>query len=65
MRKQAFYLVVGVIAVQLALLVFATVSCMLLRIDRCDGSKIESLLTMITTQVFALYAAEKSGLVQK
>ena len=65
MRKQAFYLVVGVIAVQLALLVFATVSCMLLRIDKCDGSKIESLLTMITTQVFALYAAEKSGLVQK
>ena len=65
MRKQAFYLVVGVISVQLALLVFATVSCMLLRIDKCDGSKIESLLTMITTQVFALYAAEKSGLVQK
>jgi len=64
-RKQAFYLVTAVIGVQLGLLVFATVTCMLLRINKCDGSKIESLLTMITTQVFALYAAEKSGLIGK
>ena len=61
MKRQAFYLVTAVIGVQLGLLVFATVSCMLLRIEKCDGSKIESLLTMITTQVFALYAAEKGG----
>ena len=62
MKKQAFYLITAVIGVQLALLVFATVTCMLLRIDKCDGSKIQDLLTMITTQVFALYAAEKTGL---
>ena len=65
MKKQAFYLVTAVIGVQLALLVFAAVTCMLLRINKCDGSRIESLLTMITTQVFALYAAEKSGLISK
>ena len=64
MKRQAFYLVTAVIGVQLGLLVFATVSCMLLRIEKCDGSKIESLFTMITTQVFALFSAEKSGLVK-
>tara|TARA_Y100000748_G_C15071341_1_gene322667 strand:- start:199 stop:393 length:195 start_codon:yes stop_codon:yes gene_type:complete len=64
MRRQAFYLVTAVIGVQLALLVFATVACFVMHIGKCDGSRIQDLLTMITTQVFALYAAEKSGLVK-
>jgi len=64
-KKQAFALVAIVIGVQLALLIFATVACFLLHIDKCDGSRIQDLLTMITTQVFALYAAEKSGLIDR
>ena len=60
MKKQAFALVAIVIGVQLALLIFATVACFVLHIDKCDGSRIQDLLTMITTQVFALYAAEQA-----
>jgi hypothetical protein len=60
MKKQAFYLVSIVIGIQLALLIFATVACFVLHIEKCDGSRIQDLLTLITTQVFALYAAEQS-----
>ena len=60
MKKQAFALVAIVIGVQLALLIFATVACFVLHIDKCDGSRIQDLLTLITTQVFALYAAEQA-----
>jgi len=60
MKKQAFALVAIVIGVQLALLIFATVACFVMHIDKCDGSRIQDLLTMITTQVFALYAAEQA-----
>ena len=60
MKKQAFALVAIVIGVQLALLIFATVACFVLHIEKCDGSRIQDLLTMITTQVFALYAAEQA-----
>ena len=60
MKRQAFALVAVVIGVQLALLIFATVACFLLHIEKCDGSRIQDLLTMITTQVFALYAAEQA-----
>ena len=59
MKKQAFTLVAVVIGVQLALLVFSTVACFVLHVQKCDGSRIQDLLTMITTQVFALYAAEQ------
>ena len=62
MKRQAFALVAIVIGVQLALLIFATVACFVMHIEKCDGSRIQDLLTMITTQVFALYAAEKTGL---
>ena len=61
MKKQAFALVAIVIGAQLALLIFATWACFFLHIERCDGSKIQDLLTMITTQVFALYAAEQAA----
>jgi len=60
MKKQAFILVSIVIGVQLALLIFSTVACFLLHINKCDGSRIQDLLTLITTQVFALYAAEQA-----
>ena len=60
MKKQAFALVAIVIGVQLALLIFATVACFVMHIEKCDGSRIQDLLTMITTQVFALYAAEQA-----
>tara|TARA_Y100000768_G_C23518296_1_gene469188 strand:- start:16 stop:204 length:189 start_codon:yes stop_codon:yes gene_type:complete len=59
-KRQAFLLVAVVIGVQLALLIFATVACFVMHIDKCDGSRIQDLLTMITTQVFALYAAEQA-----
>jgi len=59
-KNQAFALVAIVIGAQLALLIFSTVACFVLHIDKCDGSRIQDLLTLITTQVFALYAAEQS-----
>jgi len=60
-KNQAFALVAIVIGAQLALLIFSTVACFVLHIEKCDGSRIQDLLTLITTQVFALYAAEQSG----
>jgi hypothetical protein len=60
MKKAAFKLVACVIGVQLGLLVFATAACFFMHIQKCDGSRIQDLLTVITTQVFALYAAEKT-----
>tara|TARA_R110002012_G_scaffold212231_2_gene383244 strand:+ start:476 stop:664 length:189 start_codon:yes stop_codon:yes gene_type:complete len=61
MKKQAFYLVSIVIGAQLALLIFSTVACFVLHIEKCDGSRIQDLLTLITTQVFSLYAAEQAA----
>ena len=60
MKQQAFALVSIVIGAQLALLIFSTVACFFLHINKCDGSRIQDLLTLITTQVFALYAAEQA-----
>ena len=60
MKGQAFILVSVVIGTQLALLIFSTVACFVLHINKCDGSRIQDLLTLITTQVFALYAAEQA-----
>lgn len=61
MKRQAFVLVAVVIGAQLALLIFSTVACFVLHIEKCDGSRIQDLLTLITTQVFALYAAEQGA----
>ena len=60
MKNKAFALVAVVIGAQLGLLIFATVACFTMHVKKCDGSKIQDLLTMITTQVFALYAAEQA-----
>lgn len=60
MKKQAFVLVSIVIGTQLVLLIFSTIACFVLHIEKCDGGRIQDLLTLITTQVFALYAAENA-----
>jgi len=61
MKRQAFALVSIVIGAQLLLLIFSTAACFFLHIKKCDGSRIQDLLTLITTQVFALYAAEQAA----
>jgi len=57
MRKQAFFLVAAVIGVQLAIMSGVLIGCF--RTNNCKGEKVAELMTFITAQSFALYAAEK------
>ena len=57
MHKQAFYLLAGVLGIQLAIMSGVLFGCF--RTQKCDGERISELMTFITAQSFALYAAEK------
>ena len=59
MKKPAFYLLASVIAMQLVMVAGVLSACFAYQDKRCDGNKSAELLTLITTQAFALYAAEK------
>lgn len=59
MRKAAFKLVAAVISIQLLIMAGVLIGCFRTNNERCDGSKVSELMTYITAQSFALYAAEK------
>jgi len=58
-KKAAFYLLAGIIGVQLAILAGSTAACFALQDQRCDGTKISQALSGMMASAFALYAAEK------
>ena len=59
MKKAAFYLIVAVIATQLVIVSGVLFGCFRTGNGKCTGEKAGELLMYITTQSFALYAAEK------
>jgi hypothetical protein len=59
MKHAAFKLVAFVVAVQLALIAGILTGCFFTRNEKCTGDKISEMLTYISAQAFALYAAEK------
>lgn len=59
MRRAAFRLVALVIGVQLTMISAALAGCFFTRDERCTGDRVQELMTFITAQTFALYAAEK------
>ena len=59
MKKAAFYLVAGVISIQLLMVAGVLTGCFITRNQKCDGTKASELMTYIVAQSFALYASEK------
>ena len=59
MKRAAFYLVAGVIAVQLLIAGGILIGCFATKDEKCTGDKVGELLMYITAQSFALYASEK------
>lgn len=59
MKRNAFYLVAGVISTQLLMITLTLGGCFITQSEKCDGSRISELMTYIVAQSFALYAAEK------
>lgn len=66
MKRAAFYLVGTVISIQLLIMAGVLVGCFVRSSElegspgeRCSGDKVSELMTFITAQSFALYAAEK------
>ena len=59
MKNAAFNLVATVVGIQLALIFLITARCLSTFEQRCTGDRVAQLLGAVTTQVFALYAAEK------
>ena len=59
MKRAAFYLVAGVIAVQLLIAGGILIGCFKTQAEKCTGDKVGELLMYITAQSFALYASEK------
>ena len=59
MKKAAFYLVASVITIQLLIVSGALFGCFKTGNGKCTGEKAGELMMYITTQSFALYAAEK------
>ena len=66
MKRAAFYLVGTVISIQLLIMAGVLVGCFARSSElegnpgeRCSGDKVSELMTFITAQSFALYAAEK------
>tara|TARA_B110000003_G_scaffold185585_1_gene184414 strand:- start:788 stop:967 length:180 start_codon:yes stop_codon:yes gene_type:complete len=58
-KKAAFYLVASVIFIQLLVVSGVLIGCFRTGNGKCTGDKAAELMTYITTQSFALYAAEK------
>ena len=61
MKSAAFKLVAFVVGAQVLLLIGVSAS-LITKNERCTGDKIQEMLTGITAQAFALYAAEKYAL---
>ena len=59
MKRAAFYMVAGVISIQLLIIAASITGCFVTRAEKCDGSKTSELMTYIVAQSFALYASEK------
>ena len=59
MEAAAFKLVAFVVGAQVLLLIGVSAGCLITKNERCTGDKIQEMLTSITAQAFALYAAEK------
>ena len=59
MKSAAFKLVAFVVGAQVLLLIGVSAGCLITKDQRCTGDKIQEMLTAITAQAFALYAAEK------
>ena len=59
MKKPAFYLVAGVITIQLLIVAGTLFGCFRTHADRCTGDRAGELLMYIAAQSFALYASEK------
>ena len=59
MKSAAFELVAFVVGAQVILLIGVAATCLITKNERCTGDKIQEMLTGITAQAFALYAAEK------
>ena len=59
MKQAAFKLVAFVVAGQLAVALLTITACFITGSDKCTGEKVGELLTNISAQAFALYAAEK------
>ena len=59
MKRAAFSLVAGVIAVQLLIVGGVLFGCFKTQTEKCTGGRVGELLMYITAQSFALYASEK------
>ena len=59
MKRAAFFLVSGVISVQLIIVGGVLVGCFRTQADKCTGDRAGELMMYIAAQSFALYAAEK------
>ena len=59
MKRAAFNLVAGVIAVQLLIVGGVLIGCFRTGAQKCTGDRTGELMMYITAQSFALYASEK------
>ena len=59
MKSAAFKLVAFVVGAQVCLLIGVSAACFITRNEKCTGDKVQKMLTSVTAQAFALYAAEK------
>ena len=59
MKKAAFYMVAGVISIQLLMVAGVLTGCFITQNNKCNGTKASELMTYIVAQSFALYASEK------
>jgi hypothetical protein len=59
MKRAAFNLVAGVIAVQLLIVGGVLFGCFRTQAEKCTGDRAGELMMYITAQSFALYASEK------
>ena len=58
MRRAAFYLVASVCLAQLILVMTIVTGCFISKRE-CTGDRVSEIMTLVVTQSFALYAAEK------
>jgi hypothetical protein len=59
MKRAAFYLVAGVIGVQLLIVGGVLYGCFKTQAEKCTGDRAGELMMYIAAQSFALYASEK------
>lgn len=61
MKRQAFFLLAGVIAAQMVIVAGVLTGCLITKDSRCTGEKATDMLTLVVSQAFALYAAESNS----